>query len=107
MQLVVTTYPASSTRLIVAPNAADTRWSRNGNKLFYVSTATGELMNVDVTPGNPLQFGPPHRVYAGPLDYLTGHSFDLMPDESRFLVHVPDPGGEITVLMNWPAFLTK
>jgi Tol biopolymer transport system component len=107
MQLVVTTYPASSTRLPVAANAADLRWNRDGKKLFYVSTATGELMNVDVTPGNPPQFGPPHRVYAGPLDYLTGHSFDLLRNESRFLVHVPDPGGEITVLMNWPALLSK
>jgi dipeptidyl aminopeptidase/acylaminoacyl peptidase len=107
MQLVVTTYPTSSTRLPVAANAADLRWNRDGKKLFYVSTATGELMGIDVIPGNPPQFGPPRRIYAGPLDYLTGHSFDLMSDESRFLVHVPDPGGEITVLMNWPAFLTK
>ena len=104
---MVTTYPPSSTRLVIAPNGADLRWSRNGKKLYYVSTATGELMDVEVTPGNPPQFGPPHRVYAGPLDYLTGHSFDLTPDESRFLVHVPDPGGEVTVLVNWPALLSN
>jgi serine/threonine protein kinase/Tol biopolymer transport system component len=107
IRVVVTTYPPSSTRLVVAANGADTRWSRNGKKLFYVSTATGELMNVEVTPGNPPQFGSPRRIYAGPLDYLTGHSFDLTPDENRFLVHVPDPGGDITVLVNWPSLLSN
>ena len=107
-QIYVTTYPPSSTRLTVSTSGgSDTRWSKNGKELFYVSLATGELMSVDVTPGNPPEFGPPRRVYAGSLDYVTIHSFDLTPDETRFLVHIPDSGSDITVLLNWPSLLKK
>ena len=60
-------------------------------------------MRVDVTPGNPPRFGSPRRVCVGPLDFFTIHSFDLTPDEDRFIVHTPHPGGEMTVLLNWPA----
>ena len=64
-----------------------------------------ELTSVDVTPGNPPRFGSPRRIYAGPMDFFTIHSFDLTPKEDRFIVHTPDPGGDITVLVNWPALL--
>jgi Tol biopolymer transport system component len=106
-QLEVTTYPPSGTRIVAAPTGADVRWSRNGDVIYYLNYANGELMSVDVTPGNPPRFGLPRRIYAGPLDYNTIHSFDLTPKEDRFIVHTPDPGGEITVLLNWPAAVNK
>jgi hypothetical protein len=27
------------------------------------------------------------------------------PSEDRFIVHTPDPGGDITVLLTWPSLL--
>ena len=76
-----------------ASSGADVRWSRKGDAIFYLNSRTGELMSVDVTPGNPPRFGSPKRIYAGPLDFVTSHSFDLTPNEDRFIVHTPDPGG--------------
>ncbi|HXV68171.1 MAG TPA: protein kinase [Nitrospira sp.] len=104
-RLEVTTYPPSGTRFDVAPSGADMHWSLEGDAIFYLNIQTGELMSVDVTPGNPPRFGSPRRVYAGPLDFFTVHSFDLTPSEDRFIVHTPDPGGEITVLLNWPSLI--
>jgi dipeptidyl aminopeptidase/acylaminoacyl peptidase len=104
-RLEVTTYPPSGTRFAVAPSGVDVRWSRRGDAIFYLNNRSGELMSVDVTPGDPPRFGSPRRVYAGPLDFFTIHSFDLTPAEDRFIVHTPDPGGELTVLLNWPALV--
>jgi hypothetical protein len=83
----------------------DVRWSRKGDAIFYLNNRTGALMTVAVTPGDPPRFGSPRQIYAGPLDFFTIHSFDLTPAEDRFIVHTPDPGGEITVLLNWPSLL--
>ena len=41
----------------------------------------------------------------GPLDFFTIHSFDITPKEDCFIVHTPDPGGDMTVLLNWPALV--
>jgi len=102
----VTTYPPSGTRFAVAPSGVDVRWSRKGDAIFYLNNRTGELMSVEVTPGDPPRFGSPRRIFAGPLDFFTIHSFDLTPSEDRFVVHTPDLGGELTVLLNWPSVLT-
>jgi len=104
-RLEVTTWPPSATRFAVAPSGVDVRWSRTGDALFYLNNRTGELMSVDVIPGNPPRFGTPKRIYAGPLDFFTIHSFDITPTGDRFIVHAPDPGGEMTVLLNWPSLL--
>ena len=80
----------------------DPLWSRDGKKLFYVKPATAELMSVPVTPGNPPQFGAHTRIYSGPLEYPSGHSYDVDPKSDRLLV-APSvaPRGDITVLLNW------
>jgi hypothetical protein len=101
----VTTYPPSGTRFAVAPSGIDVRWSHTGDALFYLNNRTGALMTVDVMPGNPPRFGSPRLIYAGPLDFFTIHSFDVTPTADRFIVHTPDPGGELTVLLNWPALV--
>ena len=55
-EIYVTTYPPSATKIPITTNGgADTRWSKNGKELFYVSSVTGELMSVDVTAGSPPQ----------------------------------------------------
>ena len=69
---------------------------------------SGALMAVDVTMGNPPRFGAPHRIYAGPLDANTVHSFDLAPDEKRILVHTTNgEPGDITILVNWQSLLKE
>ena len=78
-----------------------------GDLIFYLNNRTGALMSVDVTPGDPPRFGSPKLIYAGPLDFVTIHSFDLTPAEDRFIVHTRDPGGDITVLLNWRAAVDK
>lgn len=50
-----------------------------GDTIFYLNPRSGELTRVDVMPGAPPRFGSPRRIYAGPLDFLTIHIFDLVP----------------------------
>jgi serine/threonine protein kinase len=102
-EVYVTTFPASSTRLSVTnESGVDSLWSSDGRKLFYVNSTTLELLSADVKPGNPPEFGPHHRIHPGPLDWTSGHSFDIDTKRQRVLVQVPTAQQtDITVLLNW------
>jgi len=102
-EIYLTTFPVSGTKLpITTRGGTDPLWARDGKKLYYVKPATGELVSVTVIPGNPPQFGTHSRIYRGPLEYPSAHSYDLDPKGDRILV-APSfvPQGDITVLLNW------
>jgi Tol biopolymer transport system component len=102
-EVYLTTFPASSTKLAVtSESGVDSLWSSDGKKLFYVNSVTQELLSVDVKPGNPPQFGAPQRIYRGPLDWLSDHSFDIDAKRQRVLVQTSTASQtDITVLLNW------
>ena len=108
-ELVMTTFPPSSTRLhVTTQGGADPIWNREGTELFYVKPSTAELMSVPVTPGNPPRFLAHRRLYSGPLWYPNSHSFDLDLRGNRILAAPSfDPGGDITVLVNWRSLSTQ
>jgi Tol biopolymer transport system component len=102
-EIYATTFPVSSTKIPVTMHGGtDPLWGRDGKKLFYVKPATAELISVQVTPGDPPQFGAHARIYPGPLEYPSGHSYDVDFKSDRLLVApTVAPQGDITVLLNW------
>jgi Tol biopolymer transport system component len=104
-ELYLTTYPPSSTKLVVTTRGgADPIWSPDGTELFYVNPSTAELMAVAVTSGNPPQFGTHRRIHSGPLFFPDAISFSVDPHGDRILL-APSfaPAGNITILLNWQA----
>lgn len=84
-------------------------WSRDGKELFY-RDFSGALMVVPVTRGATLRFGPPVKLldgvrYVGGGSGLSGRTYDVDPDGSRFLMikrAVPsDTATSIVVTENW------
>jgi Tol biopolymer transport system component len=102
-EIYVTTYPPSSTKLIVTSHGgSDPFWSPDGTQLFYVQPSTAELMALDVTPGNPPRFGAARRIHPGPLFYPAARSYAWDPKTERFLLAPSfNPSGDITILLNW------
>jgi hypothetical protein len=72
-------------------------------------------MVVDVTPGEGLSFGTPHRLFAGP--YVVNsreddpRAYDVSRDGKRVLMFLPDmidsPAPVIHVLLNWTQRLAR
>jgi Tol biopolymer transport system component len=106
-EVYLTTFPPSSTKISVTTGSGvDSLWSSDGKKLFYVHSITRELLSLDVKPGNPPEFSSLRRIYAGPLDWTSGHSFDIDAKRQRLLVQTTtNPQTDITVLLNWQSAL--
>jgi Tol biopolymer transport system component len=102
-ELYLTTFPPSSTKLVVTTRGgADPTWSSDGTELYYVNPSTAELMAVSVRSGDPPQFGAHRRVHTGPLFFPDAISFSLDPDGERILIAPSSaPAGDITILLNW------
>lgn len=102
-EIYVTTYPPSSTKLIVTSHGgSDPFWSPDGTQLFYVQPSTAALMALDVTPGNPPRFGAARRIHPGPLFYPAARSYAWDPKTERFLLAPSfNPSGDITIVLNW------
>jgi hypothetical protein len=75
--------------------------------LYAVRGAIGAVVD-DVTSGDPPSFGPPRRIYAGPLEYPSAHSIDVDP-KSDHLIVAPSLAvqGDLTVLVNWESLLAQ
>ena len=83
---LTTNPPSAGTRwMVTTAGGAEPKWSKDGKQLFYVSSATGGLMVVNVMPGDPPRFSAPRQVHPGPLDWgwSSSHSFDLDPKTGR------------------------
>jgi len=107
---LTTNPPLAGTRwMVTTAGGAEPKWSKDGKQLFYVSSATGALMVVNVTPGDPPRFSAPRQVHPGPIDWgwNSSHSFDLDPRSGRLLIEIVEGSFDLTVLTNWHGLLNK
>ena len=89
-------------------------WSRNGQELFYVSPDEA-LMGVRREPGPSWRSSTPARVLQSQYFFANegnGRTFDIAPDETRFLM-IKEGGGteaapqNLVVVQNWFEELTR
>jgi eukaryotic-like serine/threonine-protein kinase len=86
------------------------RWRGDGKEIFFV-TPDGDLMAVDIKPGDALSAGTPHKLFRfdsrdGSRVTLTG--YDVARDGKRFLVVSDEEvNAPITVVWNWWVDLEK
>jgi Tol biopolymer transport system component len=90
-------------------NDYDPKWRRDGKELFYV-TAEGDLMSVEVHPGDTLSFGIPTPLFRTAVVPIASRNvYDVSPDGRRFVVAVEtstvNAESRIVVVLNWPALL--
>jgi hypothetical protein len=80
------------------------RWRADGRELFYVSD--GYLMAADVSSGDPIRVGAPHRLFE-----FHGSEFSPSQDGQRFLAAVPqsvkEPPPSVGLLLNWSRLIEK
>ena len=96
-------YRATAGTIPLAP-----RW----RELFYLSNE-GKLMSVKVKSGSTFQAEAPQVLFQVPDFHRIAGSFGLFswavsPDGERFLIaRDPPPTEPISVVLNWPAEMTK
>ena len=83
------------------------RWSPGGDRLYYVRSSDGAMMEVDVDLATDVTMSSP-RVLFNESDLALDRGFDINADGSRFLVvrlDVPYGGdrGGIVLVENWLA----
>jgi Tol biopolymer transport system component len=108
-EIYLTTFPPSATKIVVTTQGGvDPTWSPDGTQLYYTKPASAELLAMAVAPGEPPRFGPPRRIYSGPLEYPSAHSIAIDPSGERILV-APSLAvvGDLTVLVNWESLLAQ
>jgi len=81
------------------------RWSPGGDRLYYVRSSDGAMMEVDVDLTDEVTMSSPRALFTK-SDLALGEGFDVSEDGSRFLVirlQVPYGGdrGGIVVVENW------
>jgi serine/threonine-protein kinase len=98
-------YPPTGDRIQVSitGGAEEPRWSDDGRRLYYRSGR--RIMVVDVERAPLLSVSSPRVVVEGDFVNVSGRSFDVSPDEARFLV-IDDPVVTTTtlrVVQGWTA----
>ena len=81
-------------------------WSRDGRELYYYG-ANGKIMAVDIKPGPRFQYGVPRALFEARI-----HASDVIEvnKEGRFLLGAlveHEASTPMTVVLNWPAILTR
>jgi DNA-binding winged helix-turn-helix (wHTH) protein len=103
--LVVQGFPEPGARLVVAGDAGQPRWSRDGRRLFYIS-GDKKLMSADFDPatgsaGVPDSLAQTRIVGAA----LVGHQYDVAPD-GRFIMNLrTNDAAPLTVMSGWSSRL--
>jgi eukaryotic-like serine/threonine-protein kinase len=120
-QIVVQTYPnpARGKWQVSTGGAIEAKWRADGKELFFLAS-DGNLMAVDVEPGETFTFGEPHVLFQTgvPIPSVPFFfSFDVTPDGQRFLVNVPQPTAParedaraptfVNVVLNWTSALAR
>jgi len=88
------------------------QWRRDGRELLYISD-NGRLMSVSVNPGPTFQAEAPQALFQVEHIHPRPEGFVLFrwavsPDGKRFLIAREPPANEpISVVLNWPAEMTK
>jgi Tol biopolymer transport system component len=82
-------------------------WSRDGHALYYHG-GDAKIMVVDIKPGTRFEFGVPKALFEARIQ-SNNVSMDVSR-EGRFLLPAlvePESSTPMTVVVNWPALLTK
>ena len=84
------------------------KWSHDGKELFYRDY--NALMAVTVGPDGTVT-SEPYRIYDSVIDYeSTYNSYDISPDDRKFLIIRQDPGSipnQLNVILNWTEELQR
>jgi eukaryotic-like serine/threonine-protein kinase len=89
---------------------AQGRWRSDDDGVFYLS-ASGQLMEVTITKGQPPQIGKPQLVFETGLEMASNiDQYAPSADGKRFLLRRPRGGAggvELQVIVNWPTLLKQ
>jgi len=100
-QVYVQGYPeAGRPQLVSVDGGTAPAWASAGRELFF---RNGDLMMVvEVTPGDPPQFGQPRALFEHPFPAELD-AYDVSPDGQHIItaVAVPDPPVQLRVLINF------
>jgi len=80
-------------------------WAADGRALYYVD-ASGRLMVIDVSRGDPVQFGKPRPVAGAPADVANVEA----ASDGRLVLMVRGTGGSappLTLVTGWQAMKGK
>jgi serine/threonine-protein kinase len=106
----VAPFPAMTPIRVISPNSgSEPRWSRDGRTLYYRSA--DRLMAVPVTPGPPLDFGPPRELFSA-VGYRSARNrqeYDVAPDGRFVMIRtLPDTSNAVIYVENWfPELVAK
>ena len=82
------------------------RWREDGKRLFYMASANGDMMTVDVTYSPTFHFEVPKRLFPQPAS----RGWEMTGKGERFLISIalsPSASAPYTVVLNWTALLKK
>jgi len=113
-EVYVTSFPEPRGKWQISGNGGEQpRWRGDGKELFYLSS-DGHVMAVSVTTEAHFSSGPPVALFQAnirqPVSYLDIFAYDVSRDGQRFLINTDVKGTEtvpMSVVLNWPAKLTK
>jgi DNA-binding winged helix-turn-helix (wHTH) protein/Tol biopolymer transport system component len=112
-EVYVQSFPVlGAKRAVSTGGGSEPQWRPDGRELFYL-TADGTLMSVEVRSGEALQVSRPTALFrtsvpiSGEMNTRRNH-YAATRDGQRFLVSsASEAQSAITVLVNWPAGLTR
>ena len=113
-EIYVTSFPEPHGKWqISAGGGEQPRWRGDGRELFYLSS-DGRMMAVTVNTGSGFSAGTPVPLFQAsarqPVSYLDIFAYDVTRDGQRFLINTDMSSPEtvpMSVVLNWPAKLTK
>jgi hypothetical protein len=82
------------------------RWRGDNRELFYLAP-NGQMMSVEVKPGQTFDVGAPTVLFQSAPGTIVG---DVAPDGKRFLLVTPvgsSASAPFTVVLNWTTALQK
>jgi hypothetical protein len=86
------------------------RWRGDSAEIFYLAPDS-TLMATSFAPGNPPRIGTPAQLFkTGIIPTYNLDHFDVTANGKRFLIKVPPPGGEpslLNVVVNWTSALPE
>ena len=109
-EIYLMTYPDAAGKWQVSSDGGtEPFWRGDGRELFYISVDR-RLMAVDMTPGDPIGIGTPHKLFDAPVprSLATRNRFVPAADGQRFLLIAnlqQEDVSPITVVLNWTSEL--
>ena len=106
-EVYVLQFPPTSWRQQVSiAGGGSAFWRSDGKELFF-SAPDQTLMSVAITPGDTFKASAPQKLFDVP-GIINNGRFVVTPDGQQFLLPVQRAeSSTITVVLNWPASLTK